>query len=99
MYEAKKSIEFVPNQANSIDFWEKRIEKESEGGSAEKSWKEKVFLGLISKHPSAACDVYNYTTTNKKWGHYLKRKAPLLLSFPISTSLFQNPHLEKAPFY
>ena len=45
MYEAKKSTEFVPNQANSIDFWEKRIEKESEGGSAEKSWKEKIFWG------------------------------------------------------
>ena len=44
--EAKKSIESAPNQANSIDFWKKMIEKESEGKSA-KNLGEKIFWGLF----------------------------------------------------
>ena len=51
--ETKKSIEFVPNQANSIDFLKKKDEKET-GGNLRKNLGEKNFLGLISKHPSAA---------------------------------------------
>ena len=92
MYEAKKSTEFVPNQANSIDFWEKRIEKESEGGSAEKSWKEKIFLGLISKHPSAACDVYNYINVKKMRPLFEKKKPPSPSLLPLyNFSLSESP--------